>query len=203
MKKTICLLAMLMIFSCTNDDTSENMRTDMASTSQKSVISKTQSKVGGNFIANYKNFSFTNDGVKTGIYENGKWIQDYSFIGGQFTVEDNLATTGQVLLKHSNKTDIVTLSNFRSISRDEQTFDIKGSNGIVLQDFTMNKAFPWAIVLEVAMWLSDHLFTSEGGTKSECSQTLSNCPNGGALTYTATTGWFGIQTGSSCSVVCY
>lgn len=57
------------------------------------------------------------------------------------------------------------------------------------------------VILHLVMWLADHMTTSEGGTKADCQQTMHNCPNGGTMTYTVTTGWFGIDT--SCTVMCY
>lgn len=211
MKKTIYVLAMLAMFSCTNDDSVGN------DVNSKEVISTTKTTNGNKNAKQYDatmpsisygNYEFTrNDNGRVAVFKDKIWLYDLELSDYNFSTTGSLEES-DLIFTHNNGKDQYKTTNFR-LKDDVALVDFETSVGTSVKDITINnystfKAIPWVeVFIAVWEWLSSNTTVTEGGTKGDCSGSLSNCTNGGFMTYTVTTGWFGIQTGSKCSVTCY
>lgn len=200
MKKLLILsvFASITLLSCRGDEKSNN---DLNEINQISNLTSMNSE---NIRFDYGESSFIKNGNVTGFYENDVWQNDISI--SDYDNFDVIDEGEEVILQHQNNEDYIRLKNFNTLENGLTTFDIITSSGINLNNITASTHRGpgwWGPVIEIILWLIDHTTSTSGGTKSECQDILGGCPNSGVMTYTVETGWFGIQTGSSCTVVCY
>lgn len=195
------LTAMLMV-SCRSTDSNLSFEKEVLG---KSEVISTNREVHA-FELEYGDYNFNNDGTKTHVYENQVWKNDVALSNfDNFEVEDTKDINGEVMVRHKNGTDFIKLYNFKNIG-EKTIFDVKTSDGKQINGLmTSSRLGPnaWPIIVEVVLWILDNLIRYEDGTKSDCQKALANCENGGIMIYTVETGLFGIQTGSTCTVICY
>lgn len=190
-------ISLLLFTSCGSDD---NITNEVNHQSQIDNNSLKKSKDALQF--DYGNNTFVKNGDITSLYVDSEWKNDITLSDyNNFSIDDK---GNEVYLNHQNGIDYIKLSNFRDIN-GKTIFDVLTSNGTTINGIssTTHRGGPgwWAVVIDVIMWLSDHLTSTEGGSLSDCRQALSDCPRGGAMQYETGSNWFGQD--SQCKVICY
>lgn len=210
MKKALLLSLALIVSSCREDD---NQLLQNQTNLEKTITKNSASRIyeASKPSLSYGEYEFLrNENGRIAVFKNQEWLYDLELSDYNCSTEGNLENSN-LIFTHSNGIDQYKTLNFR-LNNDVALLDFETSIGVSVKDIKINnyssfKTAPWGIIVEVVLtvyeWLTSHTTTTEGGTRGDCSAALSNCINGGFMTYTVTTGWFGIQTGSTCSVTCY